>query len=218
MGTTILVNRRPVALPVERFLNLIGIVLSVIIAIATGIGMTARWMTLALYWEAPRHATTLDPIFGRSLDFYFFTLPVWQLIAGWLLTLAIFACAIAVLFVAMIGGAGAMRGRSNGADQARLWRGLSIGIAAVLLMLGARMYLGRFERLFQDGAIFSGVTYTDAHVSLTGMLIVCGAFVAGAALAAACAIFVTAETMAVGIRRSRHPLLSYRRGRELVRQ
>jgi uncharacterized protein len=188
IGTTILVNRRSVALPIERFLNLIGIGLSAIIAILTGISMTTRWMVLALYWEAPRHATMLDPIFGRSLDFYFFTLPAWQLIAGWLLMLAIFACAIAALLVVMVGGARVMRERPNAADQARLWRGLSIGVAAVLLMLGARVYLGRYERLFQDGTIFSGVTYTDAHVSLTGMLIICAAFVAGAALAAACAI------------------------------
>jgi uncharacterized protein len=188
MGATILVNRRPVALPIESFLNLIGIGLSATIAIVTGISMTARWMILALYWQAPRHTTTLDPIFGRSLDFYFFTLPAWQLIAGWLLMLAIFACAIAALFVLMVGGARAIKERPNAADQARLWRGLSIGIAAVLLTLGARVYLGRYERLFQDGTIFSGVTYTDAHVSLTGMLIVCAAFVAGAALAAACAI------------------------------
>ena len=188
MGATMLVNRRPVSLPVERFLNLIGIALSAIIAVVTGLSMTQRWMTLALYWKAPRHSTALDPIFGRSLDFYFFTLPAWQLIAGWLLMLAIFACAIGALFVALSGGARMMRERPNGADQARLWRGLSIGIAAVLLTLGARVYLGRFERLFQDGTIFSGVTYTDAHVNLTGMLILCAALIAGAALAAASAI------------------------------
>jgi uncharacterized protein len=189
LGSTILVNRRPVALPVERFFNLIGIGLSAIIAVVTGLSMTTRWMTLALYWQAPRRATTLDAIFGRTLDFYFFTLPAWQLIAGWLLTLAIFACAISVLFVALVGGARVMRARPDAGNQAKLWRGLSIGIAAVLLTLGARVYLGRFERLFQDGTIFSGVTYTDAHVTLTGMLILCAALVAGAALAGASAIF-----------------------------
>jgi uncharacterized protein len=82
-----------------------------------------------------------------------------------------------------------MRARPDAGNQAKLWRGLSIGIAAVLLTLGARVYLGRFERLFQDGTIFSGVTYTDAHVTLTGMLILCAALVAGAALAGASAIF-----------------------------
>ena len=189
MGGTILVNRRPVALPVGRFLNLIGVGVSAAIAIVTGTSMTASWMTLALYWEAPRHATMVDPIFGRSLDFYFFTLPAWQLVAGWLLMLAVFACATAALFLAMSGGARALRERPSAEDLARLWRGLSIGIAAILLTLAVRVYLGRFERLFQYGTIFSGVTYTDAHVRLTGMLIVCAAFVAGAALAASCAIF-----------------------------
>jgi len=188
MGTTVLVNRRPVALPIARFFNLIGIGLSAIIAAVSGASMSERWMTLALYWEAPRQATMLDPIFGRSLDFYLFTLPAWQLMAGWLLTLAVIGCAIAALFVTLAGGARAVSERPIVADQARLWRGLSIGIAAVLLTLGARVYLGRFERLFQDGTIFSGVTYTDANVTLTGMLIVCAAFIAGAALAGTCAI------------------------------
>jgi uncharacterized protein len=188
LGATILVNRRPVSLPVARFLNLIGLGLSLCIALVTGASMTERWMILALYWKAPRQATLLDPIFGRSLDFYLFALPVWQLIAGWLLTLAVIACAMAALLVSLAGGARMVRERPSGADLERLWRGLSIGIAAVLLALAARVYLGRFERLFQDGTIFSGVTYTDAHITLTGMLIVCAALIAGAALAGTCAI------------------------------
>jgi uncharacterized protein len=188
LGATILVNRRPVSLPVARFLNLIGLGLSLCTALVTGASMTERWMILALYWKAPRQATLLDPIFGRSLDFYLFALPVWQLIAGWLLTLAVIACAMAALLVSLAGGARMVRERPSGADLERLWRGLSIGIAAVLLALAARVYLGRFERLFQDGTIFSGVTYTDAHITLTGMLIVCAALIAGAALAGTCAI------------------------------
>ena len=30
----------------------------------------------------------VDPIFGRPLPFYLFTLPAWQLVTGWLLTIA----------------------------------------------------------------------------------------------------------------------------------
>src|SRR5580692_4209761 len=74
-GATILVNRRPVALPVAGFLKLIGGGLSALIAAVTGANISERWMTLALYWEALRHSSTRDPIFGRSLDFYLFTLP-----------------------------------------------------------------------------------------------------------------------------------------------
>jgi uncharacterized membrane protein (UPF0182 family) len=105
MGATILVNRRPVTLPVEPVLKLIGLGLSVAIAAVTGASMTESWMTLALFWDAPRNATILDPIFGRSLDFYLFTLPASQLISGWLLTLSVIACLIAAVFVAVTGGA-----------------------------------------------------------------------------------------------------------------
>ncbi len=38
-----------------------------------------------------------------------------------------------------------------------------------------RVYISRFEALFDEHTIFSGVTYTDAHVTLTGLLVVCAA-------------------------------------------
>jgi len=41
----------------------------------------------------------------------------------------------------------------------------------------------RFERLLDDHTIFAGVTYTDAHITLTGLLVVCGALVLGALIA-----------------------------------
>ena len=47
-----------------------------------------EWQTLALYWYAPRTGF-IDPIFGKPLNFYLFTLPAWELVSGWLLVLAI---------------------------------------------------------------------------------------------------------------------------------
>jgi uncharacterized membrane protein (UPF0182 family) len=188
MGTTVLVNRRPVTLPIEPVLKLIGIGASLSIAAVTGASMMERWMTLALFWNAPRNATMLDPIFGRSLDFYLFTLPASQLISGWLLTLSVIACVIAAVFVVITGGARILMERGISAAQARLWRGLSISLVAFFLMLAVRTYLGRFERLFQDGTVFTGVTYTDAHVTLNGTLVVCVALLAGAAIAGIAAV------------------------------
>jgi uncharacterized membrane protein (UPF0182 family) len=188
MGGTLLINRQRVTLPVEPVVKLIALGLSLVIAAASGASMMARWTTLALFWHAPRGTTTLDPIFGRPLTFYLFTLPAWQLIAGWLLMLAVVACLIATAFVVVTGGARVLTGRRFGGLQTRPWRGLSIGFAALLLMLAARVYLGRFDRLFEDHTIFAGVTYTDAHVTLTGMLVVCVALVVGAAMAGICAI------------------------------
>ena len=190
IGDTVYLNQQPLKLPIDPVLNLIALALPLLVGVVTGTSMMGRWTALALYWQAPRNASALDPIFGRPLDFYLFTLPAWQLVAGWLLTLAVFACLIVVLLLVVTGGARLWSRRPTAPLQERLWRGLAIGLAAALLALAAQAYLGRYERLFQDGTIFSGVTYTDAHITLVGMLVVCAALIAGAFIAALCALSV----------------------------
>ena len=181
---TIFIGGQPLQIPVDSILRLIALGVSLVIAIATGAGMTAQWPTLALYWYAPRISSgTADPIFGKPLNFYLFTLPVWQLIAGWLMAMAVIVCAIAGFFILITGGARALSGR-HGSYLPPPWRGLSITFAFLLLILAMRVYIGRFEQLFDDHTIFTGVTYTDAHVTLTGLLVVCVALVLGAVLAA----------------------------------
>jgi len=181
-GGPILINGQPFKLPVEPVLRLIALAVSALIALATGAGIMGQWPTLALYWYAqPAASPTLDPIFSRPLTFYLFTLPAWQLIAGWLMTLAVIATIIAVFFIAITGGGRVLTGRRTAG--ASPWRGVSVAFAAFLVMLAVRVYLGRFERLFDDHTIFSGVTYTDAHVTLTGLLVVSLALLLGAAIA-----------------------------------
>ena len=183
-GHTIFIGGQPLKLPVEPVLRLIALGVSLVIAAATGAGMMAEWPTLALFWYAPRATgVVVDPIFGKPLNFFFFVLPAWQLIAGWLLTLAVIICVLAVFFILITGGTRVLAG-SLSRSVTLPWRGLSIAFAFLLLIVAVRVYLGRFEQLFDDHTIFGGVTYTDAHVTLTGMLVVCAALVLGAVIAA----------------------------------
>jgi uncharacterized protein len=184
-GQTILIGGRPVKLPVEPVLRLIALGVSLAIAAATGDAIMAEWPTLALFWYAPRATgSVIDPIFGKPPNFFLFTLPAWQLILGWLLTLAVIICILAVFFILITGGARALAG-SLSRHVTLPWRGLSIAFAFLLLVLAMRAYIGRFELLLDDHTIFGGVTYTDAHITITGMLIVCVALVLGAMIAAA---------------------------------
>ncbi len=183
-GQTILIGGQPLKLPVEPVLRLIALGVSIAVAAATGASMMLEWPTFALFWYAPRNGGgVVDPIFGKPLGFFLFTLPAWQLITGWLLTLAVITCGLAVFFILITGGSRAFAGRSR-SYVSLTWRGLSITFAVLLLVLAMRLYLGRFERLFDDHTIFGGVTYTDAHVRLTGMLVVCAALVLGCGIAA----------------------------------
>ncbi|MGA9978061.1 MAG: UPF0182 family protein, partial [Candidatus Sulfotelmatobacter sp.] len=189
-GHTIIIGGQQVRLPVEPVLRLIALGVSLVIAAATGGAMMAEWTTLALFWYTPRGTAPLaDPIFGKPLNFFLFTLPAWQLILSWLLTLAVITCALALLFILIAGGARMLAGQLS-RHVTLPWRGFSIAFAFLLLILAMRVYISRFELLLEDHTIFGGVTYTDAHVMLTGMLVICAALVLGAGIAAVNAVRV----------------------------
>ena len=177
-----IIGGQPLKLPVARILRFLGLLFSLVVAVVTGASVMTEWPTFALYWYAPRTiGGAVDPIFGKPINFYLFTLPAWQFITGWLLALAVLACVIAVFFIFLTGSTRMLSGR-----RARYismpWRGFSIAFGIFLLILAMRAYIARFERLFEEHTIFSGVTYTDAHVMLPGMLAVCAALVVGAAI------------------------------------
>jgi len=182
-GGPIFVGGRELRLPVERMLRPIGLIVSLGIAFVTGTNMMLEWSTFALYWYAPRTNGIVDPIFGRPLNFYLFTLPAWQFITGWLLTLAVIASVVAIFFIFITGSTGAFGRRASG-HLPSPWSGFSIAFAFLLLSLAMRVYIARFERLLDDHTIFGGVTYTDAHVMLAGLLVVCVGLILGAAIAA----------------------------------
>jgi len=187
LGTGIIINNRPITVPVGPVLSLIVILVSTLVALGTAAAMAGEWPTLALWWYGGDAALSAagraaDPIFGRPIAFYLFTLPAWQLFADWLLRLAFLIFAMGLFFFATSGGSRAGR-RGLAPKSTREARGLAIAWALLLLALAAWAYLGRFARLFDEHTIFTGVTYTDAHVMLTGMLFVSIALVVGALLA-----------------------------------
>ena len=176
----IIIAGRPVHLSIEPALRYITLGVSFVVALLTGMGMTAQWPTLALFWYAPPAKTgAIDPIFAKPIGFFLFTLPALQLISGWLLTLAIATCAFAVLFLFLTSGSRTLETRriTYGSSP---WRGLSLGISFLLVVVAIRMYLGRFQLLLEHHTLFDGINYTDAHVMISGLLIVCAALLLGA--------------------------------------
>jgi uncharacterized membrane protein (UPF0182 family) len=184
---TIYIAGNPIKLPVASAIRLVAAGVSLLIALVTALAMQAQWSVLALYWYAPSAAPApqgsfTDPIFGKPLAFYLFTLPAWQLILGWLLTLAVLTCILAVLFILVTGGSRAVASRFRGSVSLP-WRGVSFSVGFLLLILALREYVSRFELLFEHHTVFDGVTYTDDHVTLAGMLFISAALLLGAAVA-----------------------------------
>jgi uncharacterized membrane protein (UPF0182 family) len=181
---TIVLGSRTFELPVDPVLKVGGLIASAFIALLAGASFMNEWTRFALYWFAGASTNgPRDPIFGKSLSFYFFTLPVLHFLFGWLLMVAILACAIAGLFILFTGGSQLFREGAYGSSPRPL-RALSAAIAFLLVVVAMRTWLGRFDTILDDHTVFSGVTYTDDHLILGGLLVTCAALILGAGIAA----------------------------------
>ncbi|HEY1579993.1 MAG TPA: UPF0182 family protein [Terracidiphilus sp.] len=180
---TIRLGNQSYELPVDPVLRVGGVVGSLFVALLAAASFMSEWSRFALYLLAPAgSAEPHDPVFGKSLGFYLFSLPALQFLAGWLLMLAILCCAIAGLFMLMTGSSRLLTEHRYGASPVPL-RWLSGGAAFLLVVVAVRTYLGRFDHILEDHTIFGGVTFTDAHIILGGLLLTAAALIVGAGIA-----------------------------------
>lgn len=195
-GSFIMVNGRPVRIPVGPVLRFVAGVVSAAIALVTAAGMSADWPTFALWWYGRPAASafvsaadrSVDPIFGRSITFYLFTLPAWQYIAGWLITIAIVLIVMALCAAAVSGTARVAARFTRRRAVTEAPRGVAFTLAFGMLALALRVWLNRFDLLFEEHTIFTGVSYTDAHITIGGMTLIAILLAAGAIASAIAAI------------------------------
>ena len=162
---------------IRRFLP----VVLALISLTSGMRASASWEVL-LRWSHAVPFGVVDPLFGRDLAFFIFTLPLWRLILGWAIALVIGTILLTlVLYVLQRSFVLTSRGPR-----------LAAGARTHLLLLGALLlalkalgfWLDRYELVFSArGAVF-GASYTDVHASLPflGVLTVLAALCAAACL------------------------------------
>ena len=175
-------------LNVEPVLRIVSLAVAVIIALISGASIMSDWPQLALFWYAPHTAGQLtDPTFAKPLNFYLFTLPAWNILNDWLLTLALAISAAAAVYFVITSSTRALDKRTTGVAGSA-WRGLSIALSFLLLVVASMVYVSRYELLLEHHTIFDGLNYTDAHITIGGLLVVSLALLAGAIIAAVNAI------------------------------
>src|SRR5678816_3199186 len=78
---------------VKRIANWFSMTFALIIAAI----LSSQWLVLAQYLNQPEADAIVDPIFGRSLNFYLFALPVISVASAWFILIAIVIIVAAVL-------------------------------------------------------------------------------------------------------------------------
>lgn len=181
---SLVLGDRSINIAVGPILRVISIVAAGIISLITGVTMLSEWPAFALFWYAPHTSGPItDPIFGKPLNFFLFTLPAWELINEWLLVIAFASLGVAILFLALTSTTRALNKQLLRYGPSP-FRGLSAAAAFVLASMAMNVFVSRYTTLLNHHTIFDGVTYTDAHVSIPGLLLVSFALMLGAAIAA----------------------------------
>ena len=149
------------AIPTER----LTIPASLIIGGFIGMLAWRSWDLFLRYWYQQPFGEP-DPIYGRDIGFYFFTLPVLDFASGVLLTL----CVVSLIGTAIIY---TMRraGQSGGGGLLALGergpRAHVLGLtAAVFLVLAGRAYLSMPHLLFSTDGFVAGAGYADIAARL----------------------------------------------------
>ncbi len=179
---TIMLNNQPFQVAPARFVRPVAWIVSIICGLVFGLSMKEGWQKFALYLHQTA-TQSADPIFNKPLGFYLFSLPVYDLLSGWLtaITIVIFLAAIVSSLLAspqnaLVTGKTAMR-------RVLSFAAISWTFALVLLAIALDVYLSRFPYLWDDHQTFSGVTFTEANYLLPALRLVSVALVIGAVIA-----------------------------------
>ncbi len=166
---TIILNNQPFQFSPAKVIRPLGWIISGLFGLIFGFQLKEHWRQFALYWHQP--ATNLsDPIFGKSLGFYLFSLPLYDLVSSWLLGVAFIILCAAIAY-SLLGLPQTVLKPSVRWSSGAAFRGVCCSLALFLVILSWRTYLSRFPFLWEDHPVFSGVTYTEAHYTLPALLL-----------------------------------------------
>ncbi|HEX7117221.1 MAG TPA: UPF0182 family protein [Longimicrobiales bacterium] len=105
-----------------------------------------------------------DPLFGRDLSFYVFSLPVYFRTIDYLLLNTLWSMTLVLLGYVLAGSIRLRERRLLVAEEARLH--FVVLAAIVVLLLGVRYWLGRHGLLLEGTGIGGGLGYTDVNARL----------------------------------------------------
>lgn len=178
---TIILNNQPFQFSPARFIRPLGWIVAVVFGLIYGFKLKEHWRQFALYLNQP--PTSLhDPIFGKSLGFYLFSLPLYDLVSSWLLGVAFIILCAAIAY-SLLGLPQTVLKPTVRWSSGAAFRGVCCALALFFIVLSWRTYLARFPYLWQDHPSFSGVTYTEANYTLPALLIVAIALIVAALIA-----------------------------------
>ncbi len=167
---------------INRVIKHLSVYLSILAAVVAMLAGSGQWEEVLLFMNG-RSAGLTDPLFGRDVSFYIFTLPLLNAANGMLSILILASLTLTALNYALRGGVTYIEGLIT--IDRRVRTHLALLLSLWIVNLSVNFFLDRYDLLFNDHGVLYGASYTDVHARLLMLNIV-----AAVALAASVGFFV----------------------------
>ncbi len=138
-----------------RMLITVAIVTGAILGLVIGYGASDWWPAIAVAWHGAAYGVT-EPLLNQDLGLYAAQLPLWRILHGYTLLLAILGVLFVVVLYLVVGSVRWLKGRPAISDHARRHIGLLLVAVALCLVWGYLLepyeLVGGIKRLEDAGA------------------------------------------------------------------
>ena len=152
-----------------------------LVALLTAIYAGGRWETWLYFLNATPFGKT-DPILGRDIGFYVFTLPFLEMLQG-LVYFVVFLMAAVALAAYVFGEEVGLDAARGVFVSRRATRHLGLLAAVMLLVLAFGAWLQIPQLLTTSSGVVTGATYSDVHARMPALWVLVVAALLSAALA-----------------------------------
>lgn len=151
----------------SKVLSLIALGASSVIGYIAGSFAKNNWEIILKYAKQSEFGF-VDPIFNQDVGFYFFTLPFWNSILGWLEAVVLICLLTSVIFYFIRMGMGLISDNFKSIFTGPIKIQISILLAAFAFLIAFEFYINRFGLLWSPSGVVFGAGYTDLHSRLYG--------------------------------------------------
>ena len=151
----------------KRFPVIVLLAVAAVMAIANGLATRGEWaMVLRFLHRSPfSHA---DPIFGKDVGFYIFSLPFLSFLQGWLLNvgiLCLLGCGV-IYFLALMPQ---FQQQGKIPVPRKLQFHLTLVGSVIISLWAAGYWIQRYYLLYSPRGVAFGASYTDIHADLLAL-------------------------------------------------
>lgn len=146
-----------------RLVKPLAILVSIVLALFAGNWGALQWEEVLLFANRV-DVGTVDPVIGKDIGFYLFSLPFWAMLKGFS-GFMLLATTVLVMAVYFVRGGITLTERGSTVDE-KVRRHLAVLVVIFSCVIAAGFYLDSFRLLLPGNGAFSGAGFVDVNSRL----------------------------------------------------